>query len=711
MREININSIHGGISTTLNQGNADSYLGACAIDTDEKVNGRISGTISPTARQKFNETSGSLWLERNDVNDYIYYYTKDGEFGFIDEDGETNIIAELTESKGNGLKYYNNYYYLAGNNNIHRYGPMNDTPVLVEDWWTSIIKKEEVFSLKPIGSLKSWIMGVGWYDGVAQSIQETSDINFRYVEFPIQNDSSDGDDFEISISLREDNGNEPSSSVIAEQVIHSSQIKKTYSSTEDITSYTSVVADLGEQTIPANTRLWIVIERVGVWRGDNKDLLRTISTINNKYTNGKRLVLFGDAWGEEVGRDLILALYKDIVTIGKLGNESYPIIDDYEIPNHSMFLHSDNSLYVTDYKGKKGSIARIITAPSIGVCGAKGIAVGDFIKGETSGSTATVLDVKKDVESVLGDLAFNGYLTLTAVFGEFEVGEEIKNISGDTATVSRELIIGESAAFLNEFALELLYGEKPIAISNYGFDLGIITQRGNQASLALWDTFSASPYRNIKLPYELASAIHTHNGDLFVFGGKDRMTIGRYIGGETIEEVFHCDHATLPLQGAVISSDGRMLIGSKQTYPKEGGCIWSFGTIATMPNALHPIESTPGKITALCDGISSSNGLYKKANKNFDSVFRSQMYNFSQPFTIKEINLSLSDNNKTEVKAILHYDNDRITDEHTIVLEENSRNFVIYPEHRGTTNFYLEILIKGEDFVSVNLPIRIAYEY
>jgi len=230
MREININSIHGGISTTLNQGNADSYLGACAIDTDEKVNGRISGTISPTARQKFNETSGSLWLERNDVNDYIYYYTKDGEFGFIDEDGETNIIAELTESKGNGLKYYNNYYYIAGNNNIHRYGPMNDTPVLVEDWWTSIVKKEEVFSLKPIGELASRIMGVSWSNGVAQSIQETSDINFRYVEFPIQNDSSDGDDFEISISLREDDGNKPSSSVIAEQVIHSSQIKKTYSS-------------------------------------------------------------------------------------------------------------------------------------------------------------------------------------------------------------------------------------------------------------------------------------------------------------------------------------------------------------------------------------------------------------------------------------------------------------------------------------------------
>ena len=716
MREININSIHGGVSQTLNQGESNSYIGACGINPDAKIGERISGSISPTSYQKFNDLKDVLWFEPNDVNSNIYFYTKDGKFGYISNTNVVTVISTLTNASGNGLKYYNNYYYIATNNDIHRYGPMNGTPTLEENWWTGVTFLEKVFEIDSRTDVNRIHFQHSMYRAIAQSIQEEENITFRYVELLMSRLTTNDGDFELNVSLTNDNAGSPGT-VISTTTINSSEILKKAESTfeTDFEKYTSIAIDLGEQTLTANTKYWITVEQGTGFRTDDSDLVLFLVEVGNKYSNGvwKSKYQGGD-WGTtQIGgktADMFLALHASKPT-SLLGNEKYKTVGAYKMPNHAMFLHSNNAVYFVDYKGGMGQINRIETGSSILVDDVYGFAVGDVITGKTSNARATILSINTIVPSQFTTSPRKGELVLVSIYNEFQEGEVIVNISNHEANALTALRLGYSNTNSDENLVQLTSGLKPIAISNYGYDLGIIAYKGNEARMLLWDTLAYAPYRSIGLPYNLASAIHTHNGDLFVFGGKDRMTIGRYIGGETIEEVFHCDHSLLPLQGAVKSNNGRILIGTKQTYPEERGCIWSYGTIATMPDRLHPIISNPTQITAISDDYSSSDGLYKEATSGYNSIFRSQVYNFSQPFTIKEINLSLSDNNKTGVKAILHYDNDRITDEHTIVLEENSRNFVIYPEHRGTTNFYLEILIKGEDFVSVNLPIRIAYEY
>ena len=201
-----------------------------------------------------------------------------------------------------------------------------------------------------------------------------------------------------------------------------------------------------------------------------------------------------------------------------------------------------------------------------------------------------------------------------------------------------------------------------------------------------------------------------------MFGGSDTLSLGRYIGGDTIQEIFYCDHATLPLQGSVKSFHNRLLFGSKQSYPVTGGSIWSYGSKATIPPKLHNIGSNPEQISAISvdeNGIimTSSDGLYTKASNGFDSIWRSRVFNFATPFTITSITIPFSnDYTDTEVTINLNYDNGRVIDTHTVDLEADSRSFTINPTHQGTVNFYIEIKVVGNDFVSVNLPIRIEYE-
>jgi hypothetical protein len=133
-KQYNINSIKS-ISPTYT---SDGYVGACAIDPDIKINGRIGGAITPNNYQL--DTSAVrdvMWFETNDVNDNTYYYTKDGAFGYIDVSGNVSAVSALTGSSGNGMAYYNNYYYLAKDTDVARYGPLNSTPTLTDNWWSA----------------------------------------------------------------------------------------------------------------------------------------------------------------------------------------------------------------------------------------------------------------------------------------------------------------------------------------------------------------------------------------------------------------------------------------------------------------------------------------------------------------------------------------------------------------------------------------------
>jgi len=190
----NINSIHGGISQTLNQGEEGSYIGARAIDPDEIVDGRISGTISPTSYAKFSSTKDVVWFEPNDKDDKEYYYTNKGEFGYVDE--TITKIADIADSKGNGLKYYNNYYYIIGNKDIHRYGPLDGTPALELNWWTKIPKGDLV--IQGVGDGKE--IAHGGITKISQSFSGA--IEFKKIVLGLKNTGTDTD-YKIKITARE----------------------------------------------------------------------------------------------------------------------------------------------------------------------------------------------------------------------------------------------------------------------------------------------------------------------------------------------------------------------------------------------------------------------------------------------------------------------------------------------------------------------------
>ncbi len=125
-----INQISGIAESYLGEG----YAGASGINPNNRVAGRLGGVISPQGITQISDTvKDVLWMVPNDINDSVYYYTKDGVFGIVGG----AVIGTLTNASGNGLAYYNNYYYIATDTDVARYGPIEGTPTLVEEWWTS----------------------------------------------------------------------------------------------------------------------------------------------------------------------------------------------------------------------------------------------------------------------------------------------------------------------------------------------------------------------------------------------------------------------------------------------------------------------------------------------------------------------------------------------------------------------------------------------
>ncbi len=73
MAKYTINSI-GGISQTYF---SEGYLGSCAIDPDEKINGRIGGVISPVNTEIVSGVSGAMWFaEKRQRRQHLLLYKR-----------------------------------------------------------------------------------------------------------------------------------------------------------------------------------------------------------------------------------------------------------------------------------------------------------------------------------------------------------------------------------------------------------------------------------------------------------------------------------------------------------------------------------------------------------------------------------------------------------------------------------------------------------
>ena len=146
---IKIESILGGIQPSLYFSAKDQYLDAVAVDPDLPVGDsdisaiKTSGVLIPTAYEDFtgaNLTATPLWLLTNPKDTKIYTYLNNGRIiSYTNAFASETLVGTAGTSSGNGFAYYNNYLYYASNTDIGRYGPLDGTPALDDDAWTSAV--------------------------------------------------------------------------------------------------------------------------------------------------------------------------------------------------------------------------------------------------------------------------------------------------------------------------------------------------------------------------------------------------------------------------------------------------------------------------------------------------------------------------------------------------------------------------------------------
>jgi hypothetical protein len=710
----NIDSIRGGISPAYFIGSQSSYLGSYGIEPEKKINGRISGAINPNPYEiSTTALKDNLWAVTNDQTNDIYYYNKDGDFGKIDVSGTVTEITALSGASGNGLAYYNNYYYIATNTDVHRYGPMDGTPALEEDWWTGIESKRNDFSIYSTSDLAGESISTGAASdyAIAQSIEEENDITFKYVELLLQ-ERDDLDTVSMEVSVRVDDAGVPSSNKLVTGTLSSSNVLSGESSNE-VADYTSVLFELSSEiTISAGDKRWIVLEFPDYATESYK--FGTLLSGGNIYENGKVMTKKdGFAWSDTglTDNDLLLNLYSDMKGFGTLGNETYPTIGSYEIPNHSMYSHSDGAMYFTNFNYGQGEVNKILTASSMKVSGG-GIEVGDFIEGQTSGTTATVLAIERDVNtSFTGSKYKEARMAVVNRDGAFTVGETVKNIEGGEVEVTEALVNGNINIGSDKSVLKLPTGYKPVSLTGVGTDIAVSAVKTNSnASIYLWDTFDTSFYRSVQLPYETTSAMLTHNGTPYIWGGNsDGYSLSYYTGGN-IEPIVYVDNGDLPLQGAVAGNHSRILWGCSQEYPESKGCVRAWGSKSKALQGLHNIIATNKQVSAISnDYVFDADGMHESGS-SVDSVWRSDVISFGQPFDVSLVSVQLSRElvDTDKITVTFYYDNENASDAFEVVADDyESRHLTFNPNVNGVQNMIIEI--KFECDASVILPIKVYY--
>lgn len=371
-----------------------------------------------------------------------------------------------------------------------------------------------------------------------------------------------------------------------------------------------------------------------------------------------------------------------VTTLGKteLTNTTYPTVA-YGTPNHIMHRHSDGRLYFGDVVGNQGVIHRISTTKTT-------------VEGDTDdGSDYNILD-----------------------FG---------------------------------------FGLWPTAIESYGTSLVIAlveqadSRVNSKAKIAFWDTTSENfdSIIWVEFPDTMISCLKNINGTLYIVScepGEVGFRLSRYIGGNSVQEVFYDETSSPPAIGAVDGTADRILFGSNNNLLVSAGCVRSYGlTKSSLGNGLftpYRISSTEftGYVTALLMqgndfvspypivgwhyGGSGSPRFSIDTTGTYDysvapQYWWSQVYKIGQPYKITKIRIPLPQKLTSNMSVIPKIYKDSGTSTTTLTTI-NSTNFgtnrqsiVIRPENlTGDNDFFLELNWTGSDLCTVSLPITIEYE-
>lgn len=694
-----INSIQGGISPTRNTGTEHSYLGACAIDPDEKINLRIGGAISPV-NYEASGASGAMWLEPNDVNDNVYYYDKDGNFGI--QDGAT--IDTVSGSSGNGLAYYNNYYYIATNTNVHRYGPLDSSATMDYNWWSSQA------GLKALGNKEYDTVGNTKLPNHTMHVHGDSSLYLsdcqnnqgrihRLKCVDLLELSATGESFTIGeIVTGADSG--------AQADIMGTE------STIDPVTYT---ASPGSNRTPP---WWVAMSGTGwtnpanAYTEDGTYATTDSGTEAQCYYNFD-MGLTGGA--EIVGVEVRVKAKTNYYTSGaKLQVAMTVDADDRISGTYSDAVKDTGQLTTTNtwytLGGPNETWGRAWTSGEVNATGF-GISNVKGLLHATSGSTD--LEYQLDAVEIKVYTGGTGKLKILNTLGTFTLGESVAGTTTGTGTITSSSK-GNGVLLTDTDALSPLSNRfYPVAIDSFGTDLMIVANDGNRSALFLWDTVDSSFYKEIHLPYKRATGLKVHNGTPYIFGGDDDgYSVSVYTGGDTVQPLHYIDNGLPPVQGAIDAKDHRLAWGSSQTYPEARGCIWAFGS-KTGTQGLHNIGTVGSQITSLHNGSAGSDIGIATRGGTYDSIWRSEILSFGRPFDLEEIVIPLGAdlgvNDKVTFKVM--YDNE--SSSQTYVVEKDTypdRIIRLNPEAQGVSNALLEIHIESTTQIHVQLPITFKYK-
>lgn len=148
MSDINfkINSIFGGFSICDYFNSRGQFLCSLGIDPDmpaTDAGNKPSGYIRPTAMAKFsgaNVSAVPMWILTNPKNALVYVVLSNGKIiSYNSSLASETLVGTLTTCIGQGAEYYDNYLYFRKNADVARYGPLNGSPALTQNYWTSTL--------------------------------------------------------------------------------------------------------------------------------------------------------------------------------------------------------------------------------------------------------------------------------------------------------------------------------------------------------------------------------------------------------------------------------------------------------------------------------------------------------------------------------------------------------------------------------------------
>lgn len=363
-----------------------------------------------------------------------------------------------------------------------------------------------------------------------------------------------------------------------------------------------------------------------------------------------------------------------------LTNTTYPSVTNASYPNHAMHVHSNNSLYICDFKDGKGLIHKVKTSKTT-------------YEGDTNdGSQYNVLDLPfgffpTDIESYGTDLAILAMQTSDTTFNQGLACLFLWDTFADTFYAQIPIADPRATALLNNRGqLYIFSGSRSVGfrvsryVGGYSFEDLDFFEEGH------------SPF---------AGAVDAYGG---------RIAFGSNVTDPTNAGVVY----TLGYKNPRLPSMARhSIVRTSSTQSGEA--------VTAMKYAQQASAAFPRVVTGWA-ASSSEYGLDKLLSAASNSVFRSEVFTVERPFKVNRLRFALSAQvgANTTIVPKIYFDGASTAKTLTTVNSTNYPNseWVIHYKadeieaattagYIGQHNFFIEFTMTGSDWNQILLPVEI----